>query len=227
MQSTQIQASQLHSSDVLHHQFNDQFRLLNTILNTQSESQNTLHLLQQQHQSLSSPSKISSTGPSAAMNVKMTYISEPKDPCSVRSQPCGCRCHTTHQVRSPSLLDRFMGALFVGYSGSPATLNKCSIRSCKARSFFKADIYYVFPPWLIRDVFISILVRSFPCKITTSFTVRNIVANASPIFHYAISNDGCGLQRLFDSRLARPNDIQGYGGKDALNVRCLLCRSQS
>ena len=90
--------------------------------------------------------------------------------------------------------------------------------SCKVHSNFRASVSYTFPPWLIRNTLISILIRTLNNEITTSLTLRNLVSPGAPVFHYIASNNVDGLRRLFTNRLANPNDIEGSYGTSALAV---------
>ena len=61
--------------------------------------------------------------------------------------------------------------------------------------------------WLIQNILISISLRASANRITSSLLVRNIRLNNASIFQYAIYGNIEGIRRLFDSRLATPNDI--------------------
>ena len=190
--------------------------MLNAILNIQSETRNALQLTPPQDHPSCSQSTTPSTEAWTAINIDTAYISEPLYSCR---PSCICSCHTVHQLRSPSSLTRLIGALFIDYSGTPRTFNRCSVRNCKARSTLTVQIIYAFPAWIVRDILVSIHVRSFNNGISASLKVRNVVPNGSPIFHYIIINDTGGLRRLFNTCLARPDDIQGTeNGEDALTV---------
>ena len=214
--STQLQASQTNNRNHITRQLDEQSRLLSNILNAQSEPRDNAQVTQQQARLLLNQSASLGTQTLSTISIQTNYISQNSYPlCHER---CNCRCHTTRRFRSPGLLARLVGALFVGYSGSPGVFQKCSIKSCKARSKFRASIVYMFPSWLIHNILVSGSVRTSANRITTSLTVRNILSNSAAIFQYAINGNTDGLRRLFDSRLARPNDMQEGDGRDALTV---------
>ena len=214
--STQLQASHTNNSNHITCQLGEQSRLLGNILSAQSESRDTAPVTRQQAQLLIDQSASIGTQTLSAISIQTNYISQNSYPLC--HEWCNCRCHSTRHFRSPGLLARLVGALFVGYSGSPGVFQMCSIKSCKARSNFRASIAYMFPPWIIHNILISVLVRTSTNRIMTSLTIRNILSVDTAVFHYAINGNTDGLRRLFDSRLARPNDIQEGYGADALSV---------
>ena len=215
--STQLQASQTRNSDQITRQLDQQSELLSSILGAQAESQDTTQATQQQAQVILGRSASFGTQTLSTISIQTSYISQ--NSYSLCHESCHCCCHANRRFRSPGLLARLIGALFIGYSGSPGVFLKCSIKNCRAQSYFKASITYMFPPWLIHNILISVSLRTSANRITTSLTVRNVVSRSATIFHYISNNDTDGLRRLFDSRLARPNDIQEGGGVDALSVR--------
>ena len=63
---------------------------------------------------------------------------------------CGCSCHQRRRLQSPSLLDRLLGSLFVGYVGFPRLLSRCEASSCCVSSTTQIYVSYVFPGWLLK-----------------------------------------------------------------------------
>ena len=215
-QSRLLIASQAHSNSRITHQLDEQSRMLTAILNTQFESQNPLQLSQPQEQLPRNQSTVPSSVQWPAIHVRTTYV--PREDYSSCHLPCPCRCHDFHRFHSPSLLNRLIGALFIGYSGYSGAFSKCTMTSCKGPSNLRVTVYYIFPSWLVRNCLVSICVQKVSRGIMTSLAVRNIVPVSAPIFQFAVSNNVDGLKGLFHSRLARPDDTRTTDGNDALSV---------
>ena len=213
---SQLQASQAHSNSQIIHQLDEQSRLITAIRNSQSESRNSIQLPQPQEQLPFSQSTAPSPVPWPTIHVRTTYM--PRDYYSICHPSCRCPCHIFHRFQSPSLLDRLIGALFIGYSGYSGAFSKCTVKSCRAQSNFRVAVNYMFPPWLVRNTLISICFQKLSNRITVNLTVKNMLPLSAPIFQYVASNNIDGLRRLFDDRLARPSDIRYGDGWDALHV---------
>ena len=139
---------------------------------------------------------------------------------SLCSLPCQCNCHKQRRFQSSPFFDSILGALFIGYSGCPYlfTHQTCTEKTCKSKAGFKAHVLYAFPLWLwnkLLDIHISASAYHEPCL---SITVRAIIPASAEIFRLTETDDDKGLQQLFDSRLARPNDLMYGTQNNALTV---------
>ena len=62
---------------------------------------------------------------------------------------CGCSCHKPRQLKSPSILNRVLGSLFIGYCAIPTVLaGKCDTASCLNRPTAILKVIYIFPYWV-------------------------------------------------------------------------------
>ena len=137
---------------------------------------------------------------------------------------CRCSCHTSGTVRTPQIFNKAIGTLFIGYSGSPFAFAKCRDKKCRG---FSAHVTYTFPLWLLWKMIDTYLAISQAQDPHFSITVRAIVPSSAEIFRLTRSNDRIGLEKLFSSGGARPNDLMRSHERSALHVRLrfLFCRS--
>ena len=132
---------------------------------------------------------------------------------------CSCICHVRRMCTSPAFINRFLGRLFVGYSGLPI-LRHCSEEACQLQSLSSFDIVYFFPFWFLhRAIFIvvewsSISTLSFALKVHRVFHANNPEWDMI----IAIRNiDTQGIRTAIKKRYIYPNDI--FGSWTALHVR--------
>lgn len=66
------------------------------------------------------------------------------------NQCCHCSCHKPCYVRSPSILNRVLGSLFIGYYAIPMPVSgTCDTLSCLNRSTATINAIYTFPYWFL------------------------------------------------------------------------------
>ena len=214
-------ASHSFRNDQAFHDLRTQSRLLTGISDDNAELRNavqsTISLLQT-GQSLQHATQTSTNSPCSRFVIGMrAYM--PVHQRSICRYNCKCDCHQPHQVRTPQLFNRVLGALFVGYSGYPfGTLQRCTNAYCQRDSGFRAQIKYFFPLWLLEkmiQVLIMIAPTHEPC---VSLTVRVVVQSSAALFHFALTDDCEGLRRILSNGSARPNDLSYYNGSTAIMV---------
>ena len=138
------------------------------------------------------------------------------------SNHCACACHRRSIIKTPQLLHRVLGTLFIGYVGIPRLTPSCDTRTCIRRSSFTAMVTYTFPMWfLARAVFMVIKMSSYLGP-QFSLTVSRIVAHSSAIFEYAVRGDIDDLKEILSHRIASPCDISYPEGYSVLMVRPIL-----
>ena len=132
---------------------------------------------------------------------------------------CACSCHNLHNFKSHPILSRFLGRLFVGYSGYPSGMvPQCTVVSCAARLSYTAQVYYFFPTWLCSKL-LSISLMSSPLgEPTICLSVRRIISPTAEIFHFASVGDSDSIQSLFVAGKGSPMDIRGDNGNTPLDV---------
>ena len=129
---------------------------------------------------------------------------------------CICVCHKDRRMRTPQVLDKFIGTLFVGYSGLPVFIQECNQQSCHSRSRPLAYVNYVFPQWFLARMvsFVGTMHASGP--MATLRIQRTIPANAE-LFTFAKLGKTEELANLFKSGRASPNDVHYVSGVTALH----------
>ena len=135
------------------------------------------------------------------------------------SEYCACSCHWKRRIRSPSLFDKVLGSLFVGYTGLPISRQPCDLLSCQdQQQHFVAHFTYYFPLWFVARAIVATI--SLNTANSPEFTLRvpHIVPDSSPIFQLARSGNIRGIKYLFRNGLASPNDIAGGLGFTPLHV---------
>ena len=212
--SRQIRSNQVDSGAHLSRQSDQNARLLSDILTSQSVTRDTLHHLHQLVQHLYDTNNQQRKYQSIRESMASLPAIEIRTWSTAENRPtscqlaCKCRCHISYQYRSPNLLQRFVGVLFVGYAGFPGGFSRCSIKSCEALPCSRIRITYMFPFWLFCGTVISMAIRRFLSRVEAALTIARVVPKDALIFHYANNDNFDGLRYLLNNRLARPNDIQ-------------------
>ena len=130
-------------------------------------------------------------------------------PCS---RQCRCACHRIKGFRSPNVIHRVLGDLFLGYSGCPIrVLQRCTETKCLSQSVFRAHAYYAFPSWFLCKALDLHFAGVYPDTINMSLTVRRVVGHGAEIFRMVDADDSAGLRRLFEMGWASPNDSHPSG----------------
>ena len=228
----EIQATQRIFFQYGQERFAEQFRLLESIANRATEHRNLLQpeadYAQQARLLERSSSSASRTGLNhtiISVRARIAPGSVAGDQRPICTPSCRCSCHTSGSFRTPWLFNKTLGSLFIGYSGFPFAIRKCKDETCQ--SAFSARITYTFPLWLLWKM---IDICSTASKVQDPFfslTVRARVAASAEIFRLTGLDDRFGLERLFSSGGARPNDVRWNDGDTALRVcfRFLFCKN--
>lgn len=136
---------------------------------------------------------------------------------------CTCDCHNRHRFRTPRLLDRFVGSLFVGYSGMLARA-PCNEVLCGQRASMSTEITYCFPTWFLWRK-LSVLVRSSSLGPEICLRFPRVVSADSKVFTFAMMGDTDSIKSLFSSGLASSRDISARDGYSVMHVSYLGCVS--
>ena len=132
---------------------------------------------------------------------------------------CNCSCHKVHRFRTPQILTRALGALFVQCSGYPLeSLVRCTDTRCQVQYKLNAKIHYWFPAWLLSRMMAIHFMLTLYNEPVVSLTVRVVVSGTADIIEFAAQDNVTGLQRLFNGRSASPNDVDVTYGRTALGV---------
>ena len=132
------------------------------------------------------------------------------------SPNCRCSCHVQSVFKTPQLLQQITGYLLLGYSGNPILQQQC-IPSCLRKNLKSMRMTYFLPRWFVsRAISISISNTVSP---TFSIKSRKVVPEVNQLFSLSKFGDVDGIRRLFDNRLASPDDVHVRSGSTALHVK--------
>ena len=138
------------------------------------------------------------------------------------SRVCNCSCHVRRSLKSPRLLDGFLGTLFVGYSGSPLLSQRCDQVSCRGRKISTTSFIYQFPQWFLISRMI-LLKAKFTALYGPELSLRfnRVVDGKALVFYYATTGDLSKMKELFQKGCASPNDVRFDSGWTPFHVSVL------
>ena len=131
---------------------------------------------------------------------------------------CICACHYRQTWRTPRLLSRFLGILFVGYAGIPYITASCDTHECTRRSNPTTLVTYLFPPWFLARIFILAANFSPMCGLEVNIRIPRIMSSSSRIFEFCATGNVEGVKALFLQGLSSPFDVD-LSGQTLLHVR--------
>ncbi|KAL9118326.1 MAG: hypothetical protein Q9187_005131, partial [Circinaria calcarea] len=120
---------------------------------------------------------------------------------------CLCKCHTSKQMRSPQLLDRLIGNLFLGYSHTPIFAPSCDKATCGQLPFCFITITYLFPTWFLHQILSIFFVYTKRDGPALSLRTLRIRSGTDVIFHSAAIGDITRIKSLFAKGEASPFDV--------------------
>ncbi|KAL9080470.1 MAG: hypothetical protein Q9157_000784 [Trypethelium eluteriae] len=136
---------------------------------------------------------------------------------SVCRPGCPCLCHTYKKSSTPTIADRLLGQLFVGYAGLPVVSRKCNLEACQKAQTPQMNFEYWFP----LGFFWSQIVR-VQMGVSQSFgpqfqlkTLRR-VPDSAPCVNFALEGNIIALKDLFVRGLASPQDVSSTRGYSLL-----------
>ena len=132
---------------------------------------------------------------------------------------CICVCHYRQTWRTPGLLNRFLGMLFIGYAGIPYITPPCDSQDCVQRSCPMTLITYLFPSWFLARIFVFAARFSSMNGLEFNIRIPRIVSSTSIIFDLCYQGDVQGLKALFLQGLSSPFDVDNLRGQTPLHVR--------
>jgi len=124
---------------------------------------------------------------------------------------CSCRCHIRRQVRSPGMAKKFVGSLFVGYSGMPAMTESCNEKQCRKRSSSRIIVSYQFPEWFWTRSFLASFMTAGFAGPEMLIRLSNTIPFASETYQHCLGGNILGLKRLFEMGSASPFDLDPDG----------------
>lgn len=119
---------------------------------------------------------------------------------------CSCVCHRRHRRRAPTLANKLLGSLFLGYSNLPFFAVKCDEPSCIQPSQFSATFTYYFPAWFLLKRMFSLVLMTTPLGDPGAcLKVRKIQFHDFSIFRLASIGDWRRIKSLLDRRVEHPS----------------------
>ncbi len=135
------------------------------------------------------------------------------------SKSCPCQCHDTRRSASPTVLNRVLGQLFLGYSGIPLVTPACNYDVCKQSMPTKVQAEYWFPAHLFWSNIFQVE-ATFQMATGPSLQLRSYrhVPDSAPAVNYAVNGNIDALKTLFAQGLASPIDVSDTRGYSLLRV---------
>jgi hypothetical protein len=134
---------------------------------------------------------------------------------------CSCTCHRRYRRRAPSLMNKLIGSLFLGYSSLPFFKANCDEPTCIQPSGFSATFTYYFPSWfVVRHMLSLVLMTTALGDPGACLKIRKIQYKDFSIFRLAAIGDWKGIRSLLDRRVEHPS-ASWCGGWTPLHVRYL------
>ena len=130
---------------------------------------------------------------------------------------CPCLCHSKTNLRTPQLLQRLTGRLFLGYTGTPYFRTKC-LPECSQGESTAFSMTYFFPKWFFEKAISLSVTEGFLGTPNLNMKIRRLVPEMSQIFAMSRYGDVEGLKTLFMQKQASPDDVHVRGGWTALHV---------
>ncbi|KAI9780713.1 MAG: hypothetical protein M1816_002762 [Peltula sp. TS41687] len=126
---------------------------------------------------------------------------------------CACACHVQKKSATPTLINRVLGQLFIGYAGLPLLSSKCNMASCEKSQGPRVSVEYWFPLGVFWSQIIQLQV-GFQSNIGPQFQLRTFrrVPDSAQCVNFALDGNIEGLIDLFKRGLASPRDVSETRG---------------
>lgn len=135
-------------------------------------------------------------------------------PLVIACQPgCPCSCHAEQKRTTPSIVNRVLGRLFVGYAGVPSLGSKCDSAACTGSRASQFTLEYWFPFTFLSSAIVRLQVGYQPNlgTLLQLDTLRRVPDSAQCV-SFALNGDIAGLKHLFHKGLASPRDVSASRG---------------
>ena len=133
---------------------------------------------------------------------------------------CPCNCHLqTRSATLPSIFDRVVGQMFVGYAGLPLLNQKCNLGSCQKMQSPSVSFEYWFPLGFVWSQIVR-LQLSYQANVGPQFELSSLrrIPDSAPCVNFALNGNIDGLKDLFKRGLASPRDVSSTRGYSVLRV---------
>ena len=132
---------------------------------------------------------------------------------------CTCICHHRTARRTPSLLQVFLGSLFLGYCGIPIITPACDNAECITGSSSMVIFMYTFPAWLLARAFLFVMRLSSSRGLEFNIRLPRVISISSIIWRYLREGNIDSIKRLLQRRMSSPYVMESTSGVTALMVR--------
>ncbi|OQV02259.1 Ankyrin repeat-containing protein [Cladophialophora immunda] len=137
---------------------------------------------------------------------------------------CECACHSTQTYRTPPLLKKFIGTLFLGYAGSPIFAAKCSVVTCHNPIQGSVELVYCFPSWFCQRALQVSAALSSSLGTTIQIRVRRRIpwgGGQDTLLRFALTGNVDGAKSFIASGKALLTDTDPNHGRTALHYAVL------
>ena len=131
---------------------------------------------------------------------------------------CRCVCHSKYHYKSPGLVQKLLGSLFIGYTGLPILAARCNLDTCVNQISRSIRATYSFPTWFVSKS-LDVIVQS-SSTLYFGLNVRNriLLGSGMNILSLCSRGDTRGVMKLLEKHEASLNDIELTHGTSALYV---------
>ncbi|KAL8871775.1 MAG: hypothetical protein Q9174_002462 [Haloplaca sp. 1 TL-2023] len=132
---------------------------------------------------------------------------------------CACICHVEQRSSTPSLMDRVLGQVFLGYTGLPGLTRKCDVDSCQKSQTPNMSLEYWFPLGFLWSQIVRLRL-TYESNLGPSFEISTLrrVSDSAPCVAFALNGDIDGLKDLFRRGVASPRDVSSTRGYSVLRT---------
>jgi ankyrin repeat protein len=186
---------------------------------------------------------LASTGNDVSAGIKESLTARPETPASSQRSTahvitgvciqaskgachpwCSCKCHKVSQFRTPAIINRLLGCLFVGYTSLPFLSPACTERRCLRQTSPSIHINFYFPSWFLMRVLSVMVTYSSSTGPEVLLRIPPVCPPNADIIFYSCTGNVRGLKSLFEKRLASPYDVEYGTGVSALH-KAVDCRN--
>ena len=132
---------------------------------------------------------------------------------------CSCACHVQRRFALPSIVDRVIGQMFVGYAGMPLLNQNCDTESCESSQSPSVSLEYWFPLGFVWSQIVR-LQLTFQPNLGPDYELSSLrrVPDTAQCVNFALNGNIEGLRDLFNRGMASPRDVSSTRGYSILRV---------
>jgi hypothetical protein len=116
------------------------------------------------------------------------------------------------------MLEKFLGALFIGYTSLPLLRPSCNVSGCHRQKSQGLKLTWYFPTWFVKRIIAFTYMHKPGNGLQVSLKVARIIDSGAPIFALTQLGDLNGIKTLLAQQLASPLDVGHLDGCTPLFV---------